>query len=544
MESAERLAEEAKFKPGPSPPDGRKYSLPDRQKISEYLLILYCSTQPGDRVEYVWLDEFCLSDACLSSEHDTSDIESQRRKELGRLPDIFRYAAQVVVFCAHVGCDHTTLSCPWGNRIWTIPEILHAQTVLQITREEIGGRKIPRIFRMSGHVFREAIQNQAAIGNQWHLYAIYQNSVNSGAVPWQQAIHALVVEAIRRDEAGNYVDHNLLGKVLNGLLPRRAHLEDLGRGGWNDLVWMLELNQAFYNAASLAAICAIPEDSSVSWLGRPLQPMAGNERLQPIVTALPVAPPSENASRGCPPLMIIGGEMICLPSHLRRDWAGLYNNPVVRPIRIAAGGILVTGGILFVILLSTFNFRAGLAILLSASVGHAVIELLVSTMFLERKGWIFLRDSTWGGEIEETKKKLGDLDSNLRTLKPWGESQLVPEWQRPTKRLGECIPGKFVDLKSGIYLETTVVELPDMFVPLAIHGNGVTCVSLRRGSRSHEMTFGAQKVGIANFPPYIMAHTTKMGDGVNREPMGRQEQNRVNQKPYSTARYEGRFADG
>ncbi|KAJ7247369.1 hypothetical protein C8J57DRAFT_1003547, partial [Mycena rebaudengoi] len=140
-----------------------------------------------------------------------------------------------------------------------------------------------------------------------------------------------------------------------------------------------------------------------------------------------------------------------------------------------------------------------------------VIELLVSTMFLERNGWIFLRDSTWGGEIEETQKKLGYLDSNLRTLKPWGESQLVPKWRSPTKRLGECIPGKFVDLKSEIYLETIVVELPDIIVPLAIHGNGVTCVSLCRGSRSHEMMYGAQKVGIANFPPYILAQTTKMG---------------------------------
>ncbi|KAJ6581920.1 hypothetical protein B0H19DRAFT_904741, partial [Mycena capillaripes] len=291
-----------------------------------------------DREEYVWLDEFCLSDVCLSDEHDTAVIKEQRDKELGRLADIFRYAVQVVVYCDRVDCDHTSLtgSCPWGNRIWTIPETLHAQKVLQMTWKMIEGQKILKIFQMPGHFFREAIQNQAAIENQWHLYAIYQNSVNSGAVPWQTAIHALVVEAVRRDEAGEYFDHKYLGKALNGLLPRRAHLEDLERGGWNDLAWLLELNQGFYNATSLAAICAIPEDSSVSWLGRPLQPMPGNERLQPLVTALPVAPPSDKASHGCPPLMIIGGEMICLPSHLRRDWAGLYNNPVVRPIRIVA----------------------------------------------------------------------------------------------------------------------------------------------------------------------------------------------------------------
>jgi hypothetical protein len=219
---------------------------------------------------------------------------------------------------------------------------------------------------------------------------------------------------------GKYYDHKYLGKALNGLLPRRAHLNDLDRGGWNDLAWILELNQGFYNAATLAAICAISEDASVSWLGRPLKPMPGNERLEPIVTALPVAPPSDKASSGCPPLMIIGGEMIVLPTHLRRDWAGLYNNPAVRPIRIVAGGILVTAFVLLFILLVTSNFRAASAIFLIAPVGHAVIELLVSTMFLERKGWIFIRDSKWGREIEETQNKLGDMDSNLRTLKPWG----------------------------------------------------------------------------------------------------------------------------
>ncbi|KAJ6566943.1 hypothetical protein B0H19DRAFT_894806, partial [Mycena capillaripes] len=151
------------------------------------------------------------------------------------------------------------------------------------------------------------------------------------------AIHSLVIEAIRRDEAGNFRNHKYLGTALNSLLPRRAHLHNLGRGGWNDLNWLLELNQGFYNAASLAAICAIPEDSSVSWLGRPIQPMPGNERLHAIVTALPVSPPSlpigtvmetkiMKASSGCPPLMIIGGKMMGLRSHLRRDWAGLYHN--------------------------------------------------------------------------------------------------------------------------------------------------------------------------------------------------------------------------
>ncbi|KAJ7206646.1 hypothetical protein GGX14DRAFT_330665, partial [Mycena pura] len=287
-----------------------------------------------DRTEYVWLDEFCLSDQQATS---ASDIESKRNQELGRMADIYRYATQVVVFCHQFGCDHTDLTCPWGNRIWTIAEVLHAETILRMTREHRNEKTTTCIFSTPGHVFREAIQTKAADGNQWHLYAIYQNSVNSGTVSWQMAIHSLVVEAIRRDETGSFDDHKHLGRALNGLLPRRAQLHDLGRGGWNDLAWLLELNQGFYNAASLAAQCALPEYSSVSWLGKPIQPMPGNERLQPLVTALPVSPPplsTDKGSNGCPPLMIIGGEMIGIRPHLRRDWAALYNNTLVRPIRI------------------------------------------------------------------------------------------------------------------------------------------------------------------------------------------------------------------
>ncbi|KAJ7186258.1 hypothetical protein B0H12DRAFT_966764, partial [Mycena haematopus] len=100
----------------------------------------------------------------------------------------------------------------------------------------------------------------------------------------------LPVEAIRRDEASKHVDHQHLGRALNGLLPRRARLEDLDRGGWADLAWLLELNQAFYNAAALAAVCSIigDKDESGSWLGKPIDPHPGNERLETMVTALPI----------------------------------------------------------------------------------------------------------------------------------------------------------------------------------------------------------------------------------------------------------------
>ncbi|KAJ7032264.1 hypothetical protein C8F04DRAFT_1040594 [Mycena alexandri] len=510
MQSAVQLCEESDFHPPVLSTEGRQYTLADRRSISKYVLLLYCSAtrhlEDGnpeganrDRTEYVWLDEFCLSHPQSTSE---SEVESQRSTELGRLADIFRNAAQVAVFCHRPGCPHTNLDCPWGNRIWTIPEILHAERVLRMTREYTDSTTITRIHPTSGRAFREEIQKSAADSNQWHLYAIYQHSVNSGGVSWQTAIHSLVVEAIRRDEAGHFDDHKFLGKALNGLLPRRAHVDDLGHGGWNDLAWLLELNQGFYNAASLAALCSLPDHSSVSWLGKPIQPMPGNERLEALVTALPVSPPTANSSSGCPPLMIIGGEMIGLRPRLRRDWAGLYNNPDMIRVRVIAGGILALGVLVSVVLFITGNIFPFIGIFFSVCIGHVILELVVSTMFLERKGWIFLPDSEWA-DLNTIEQILG------RELKLWGKLQLAPKWEDPTKR--RCTPGRLVDLEHGIYIETNVVELPNVLAPMAIHGNGITCVLLHRKNRQHEQFFGAQKVGIANFPPHILAQTTKMG---------------------------------
>ncbi len=137
-------------------------------------------------------------------------------------------------------------------------------------------------YQESARAFREQMQTKAAHDNRWHLYAIMQHSTNSGSVSWQNAIHALVVEAITRDPRWEGIEeHKFLGKALNGLLPRRARLEDLkGENGWTDLAWLLELNQGFYNAASLAAVCSLGKGG---WLGPPIRPVVGNERLEPIV---------------------------------------------------------------------------------------------------------------------------------------------------------------------------------------------------------------------------------------------------------------------
>ncbi|KAJ7626555.1 hypothetical protein DFH06DRAFT_1304655 [Mycena polygramma] len=505
MKSAAVLATEDGFVPTP-PPDDRPYTLDDRRTISKYFLQLYCSAARTkgnpDRTEYVWLDEYCLSDAHVE-DHD--EIASQRSEELGRLGDVFRDAAQVVAFCHANDCDHTGLRCIWGQRLFTIPEILHARTVLRLIRRRQGDKIVAHISERSGAVHREAMQTHAAHENKWHLHAIFQHTVNAGAVPWQVTIHALVVEAIRRDEAGSFHDHKYLGKALNGLLPRRARLKDLGNGGWNDLAWLLELNQGFYNAACLAAVCSISEDNSVAWLGKPIDPQAGNERLEPVVTAFPVANTSD------PPLTIVAGETIGLrPKPLKRDAYGLYNNEeMVGLKRLAFWLSLLLALISTIITANIRTRRTGIALYYVTAILYCLVELMASTMYLDREGWVFLEDSLWGDELEA---KLGEQDNNLCTLTDWGERQLVPRWEPPGPKR-PSYRGKLVDLRSRVCIDVIVVSPPNVaMVPLAIHGSGVTCMLLQRPEDSEkEPNIVAQKVGMCNVPPYIFAQTIKSG---------------------------------
>ncbi|KAK0480391.1 hypothetical protein IW261DRAFT_1399216, partial [Armillaria novae-zelandiae] len=324
MESAYVLFQEAGFKAEEVlPTENRLFTLRDRKRIAEQLLIEYCvaTRGAGNRTEYIWLDEFCLSDA------NQPDDSPDRSQELGRLADIFRNASQVAVFCHEEDCDHTSTTCKWGARLFTIGEILHAKKVLRLTRQQRqdGSHSLKtHAYRETAIAFREKMQANAAHENRWHLYAIMQHSANAGSVPWQNAIHALVVEAITRNLAGKF-DHKYLGRALNGLLPRRARLSNLhGKDGWKDLAWLLELNQGFYNAASLAAVCTLGDGG---WLGAPIRPVAGNERLEPIVHAFPVRVSDDGITT---PLCIIGSKTIKLRDSLERDPFGLYNNKEMR----------------------------------------------------------------------------------------------------------------------------------------------------------------------------------------------------------------------
>lgn len=172
MRSAYVLATEDGFVPAPSPTPNREFIFADRRAISEYFLRLYCSAGTRlegnpSRTEFIWLDEWCLSDC--GAEDDEAITTTQRSVELGRLTDIFRRASQVTVFCHEEDCDHTTLECIWGKRLFTLPEILHAETVWRLTRRRQENTMSAQVVKTTGREFREAIQTNAAKGNRWHL---------------------------------------------------------------------------------------------------------------------------------------------------------------------------------------------------------------------------------------------------------------------------------------------------------------------------------------------------------------------------------------
>ena len=180
-----------------------------------------------------------------------------------------------------------------------------------------------------GRDFKHDMQREATLGakeKNWHLSAVMEHATQSASASWQLAIHYIIVEAIRRDSAGKFDNHEYLGRSLNGLLPRRSILGQFSGDGWVDLSWMLELNQGYYNAAALAAVCSLAEHDSLpqSWLGKPIAPKAGNERLEPLVTAFPV-PTGLN---------FLNPRIVPLKPYLERDENGLEANRTMRGLKV------------------------------------------------------------------------------------------------------------------------------------------------------------------------------------------------------------------
>ncbi|THU93648.1 hypothetical protein K435DRAFT_572827, partial [Dendrothele bispora CBS 962.96] len=150
-------------------PEGKKYALEDRKRIAEQLLIEYCSARrdqqvPPDWTEFVWIDELCLPEE-----------KEERATELSRLTDIFRAAHTVAVFCHDVGCNHTSFTCQWGRRLYTLGEILHANKVQRMTREILPGKGAEIgtfLYSESARSFRERMMNHAAKAGKWHLHSL------------------------------------------------------------------------------------------------------------------------------------------------------------------------------------------------------------------------------------------------------------------------------------------------------------------------------------------------------------------------------------
>ncbi|PBK95894.1 hypothetical protein ARMGADRAFT_989802 [Armillaria gallica] len=503
VDSAYVLLQEAGLSVDP-PTGGHRFTLSDRKRIAERLLIEYCSAtrDAGNRTEFIWLDELCLP-----------EDKAERSEELGRIPDIFRNASKVAVFCHEENCDHTSITCAWGKRLFTIGEILHASAVIRLTRQR-QDQSLPLrtcAYPENARAFREKMQSQAARSNRWHLYAIMQHSANAGSVPWQNAIHALVVEAIVRDLAGEgFEEHKLLGKGLNGLLPRQARLEDLTReDGWMDLAWLLELNQGFYNAASLAAVCSLGQGG---WLGPPIQPLAGNERLEPIVHAFPVR--MIDGMGIMTPLCIIGSQTVGLRDSLERDPFGLYNNKDMRVLRWLSWWLLILSwvlGLKAVISTSLTPFEF-LAVVYISSWIFTIFEMVVGTIYLQHDGWIFLDDSIWGSEPWHL---LGEQDPKLKELIEWGDRQLIPNWSQPDDTEKNRAQGTLLDLKNRVMIKVVVSDKPDVasnkpnaLIALAIHGSGVTFMLANRTDNPNDIM---RKVGMCNVPPYILAQTVRSG---------------------------------
>ncbi|ESK89137.1 hypothetical protein Moror_5259 [Moniliophthora roreri MCA 2997] len=552
MEAAFELFKDAGGETQPKPEGKARWTLGDRRRIAEQFLIEYCSATGHselNREEYIWLDEFCISGDKQEAISD-DQLREIRNVELGRLTDIFSGAQTVVVFCHKVGCDHTTSKCGWGNRLFTLSEILHAEKTQQMTREEVQvGSETKKQCHVSpiesGHSFRRRMMHEAAKVNKWHLHSILRHSTNSGADTWQMAIHALIVEAIRRDQESGFPEHNYIGKALNGLLPRRARLADLkGKDGWADLAWLLELNQGFYNTAALAAICCLPslsndqQDAARGWLGPPIEPKAGNERLEPLVHAFTTVELEED--RQMVALNFMGAQTIGIHPYIQRDSDALFNNNDARMAKIISTSLLFLGDVsgLVLILINSPVLRGiliripvldiqrpvpvvvGFLLIYLVSIIFNLFRLWKSSQYIEHNGWVFLSEGSWGdghrGDVawgNDPRTKLEHLDSTLCDgLREWGDDQLVPKWDlddsKPPDPTQKLMRGCLVDLRHGVIVRTIVSEPPNSMMVLAIHGCGITYMLLHRLGKTKGV---ARKVGMASLPPFTLGFTTNIG---------------------------------
>ncbi|KXN89420.1 hypothetical protein AN958_05711 [Leucoagaricus sp. SymC.cos] len=491
---------------------GRTYSLLNRQLISHIVLECYAearATVPGkgDGIEYIWFDEFCLSDAHLSEEVDEFEVDGQRGREVGQLADIFRSAKRVVVLCHIPRCDHTGVDCPWGNRLFTMGEIMYTPEVLQLIRRpdlSLKGGLVSSITVLSGAEFRGYMQTKAAQEKKWHLYNIMQHSTNSGSITWQSAIHSLVVEAIRRDEADGFHLHNMLGKALNGLLP-----------SWK--IWKARM-------AALASVCRVadPWVREYRWWGKPIEPGEGRERLEPLATAIPTKFRDEETDTLHPVLSVIGPKSVKLRHMLRRDDSALQRNPDMRSLKIYTSIMFPVLAVVDLVVLFSGHMEVGLLMMYFTCVLFTTVDFLVGTIYIKRDGWIVYEDHLFPGHnpipFLQSRDKL-----TYRKTHEWGPRQLIPRWDENSQIMlhklaldttQRASPHPYsvtlVDLQTGVFTKAVVTSKPNHMIVLAVHGSGITCMLVDREERALEATTSV-KVGMANVPPFVLSRAEQSG---------------------------------
>ncbi|PVF93329.1 hypothetical protein CPB86DRAFT_790223 [Serendipita vermifera] len=447
-----------------------------------------------DTVEYIWLDEFCLYPA------EEPSLEA-RDEELGRMADIFGFASDVCVYCPVSGCGHVSRSCAWGSRLWTLSEIVRAERVTSLTRTQEGPAQWSySLVQTSGSHFRSQMQREAELKGQWHLHGIMRHANNGGSTTWQQSIHSLVVEAIIRNSVSNE-SNKFLAKALNGLLPRRARPKDLlGKDGWADLAWLLELNQGFYNTAALAAVCGLGETKAQGkgWLGPPIRPTAGNERLEPLVSAFPVPIG----------LFVLNPKIIGLRKKLKRDLKGMYRTKKLILFQALA---VITPWLTFLCFLDMQHmFITAGPVSYFLFIVSAFVNLVGSTLYVEKSGFIVIKNEKWDSDPNGSIGRwLGKRDSRLEDLSEWGTRQLAPKWN---SSLAELKKATIIDLQNNIRAEFCIRDWegrrPNAVVPIAVHGCGITCLILHHFDDVYKP---AIKLGIVNMAPYTLNQGVQMG---------------------------------
>ena len=522
-----------------------KYSFSDRRRIVQHYLMLYGSTllnhhqtqkEPHENqlpiTEYVWLDEFCICDFETLQDDNSEELRLQRKEELGRVYGIFGEAAKVVIFCHEEGCRHTGLDCPWGQRVFTLGEILKAKKVGILELEESlpeQASRYPKIHltEVEAHKFKRDIQEEAEKNRLWHLFSLMESSLHPGSVSWDKIIHALILETIRRDNVSGYEEHNFLGRALNGLLPRRGpHRAFPGKNGWREMVDLLELNQGFYNAAALASVCGVSRGAQSShWLGEPIKFEAGNERLEPLVHAFPITACGEGKDRypvlyittplripiGEDPHIIHQGQsqiirlrfMLCpLAFSALSFWQDIDNGSFRTRHNGRSPMRSVQNIILIFLHTAALNLSAGEYLLLYClSIVTITIFLFISTDPVKKQGFLFVDGNLDEAVIVATDHIPRVLHRGCANVRGFLEWKQEIQWPIP-RNLKGLETGWLLHLKTRIAVRVQITSRPNLVVALAIHGSGVTCMLLKQDIRNP--TKPAEKVGMVNFPASIL----------------------------------------